>query len=394
MLGGIGPLTGFEGDEVTYGPDIARADPSTGAGGGTTRADRVRRLLRYTGVNLASLAVDYAVFLWLTSALGLPVIASMIGYAVAFALNYRLSRRFVFAGHGTHKSERRLFAEFMASGVFGLVLTAAVTGGGIYLLGLSPTIAKTAAVLMSFVALYLIRSRLVFNLLEESLLPPLPRVSIGPMLARLRTKSFGSLSVRVPPATAGQRIGLLGGSFNPPHRAHVAISEAVMKRLGLDEVWWIVTPGNPLKSHGDLAPLTERLAACRRLATNPRIKITAFEADLGSTATIVTLSFLKRRFAGVHFVWIMGGDNLAGFHRWAQWREIASLMPFVVADRPQWRLKALSAPAARVLQRFRIPDEAAGSLALKTAPAWLYLTLRLSPESSTEIRAGRPQKLV
>jgi nicotinate-nucleotide adenylyltransferase len=203
------------------------------------------------------------------------------------------------------------------------------------------------------------------------------------------SRSFGSLAVRVPPAAAGQRIGLLGGSFNPPHRAHVAISETVMKRLGLDQIWWIVTPGNPLKTHDDLAPLDERLAACRRLVVNPRIKITALEADLKSTSTVVTLSFLKQRFRGVHFVWIMGGDNLAGFHRWAAWRRIAALMPFVVADRPQWRLKALSSPAARALARFRLSDNEAGALALKTSPAWLYLTLRLSPESSTEIRAGR-----
>lgn len=203
------------------------------------------------------------------------------------------------------------------------------------------------------------------------------------------SRRFGSLSVRVPPAAAGQRIGLLGGSFNPPHRAHVVVSETVMKRLGLDEVWWIVTPANPLKAHDDLAPLAKRLAACRRLVVNPRIKITALEADLRSTSTAVTLSFLKQRLAGVHFVWIMGGDNLAGFHRWAAWRRIAALMPFVVADRPQWRLKALSSPAARALARFRSRDSEAGALALKKPPAWLYLTLRLSPESSTEIRAGR-----
>lgn len=208
------------------------------------------------------------------------------------------------------------------------------------------------------------------------------------MVARLLSKSFGSLTVRVPSAAAGQRIGLLGGSFNPPHRAHVAISEAVMKRLGLDAVWWLVTPGNPLKSHGDLAPLAERLAACRRLVNNPRIKITALEADLGSSSTVVTLSFLKQRFPGVRFVWIMGGDNLAGFHRWAAWRRIAALMPFVVADRPQWRLRALSSPAARALARYRLRDDAAAALARKKPPAWLYLTLRLSPESSTEIRTG------
>lgn len=210
------------------------------------------------------------------------------------------------------------------------------------------------------------------------------------MSARIFPKAFGSLAVRVPPAAAKQRVGLLGGSFNPPHRAHVAVSEAVMKRLGLDAVWWLVTPGNPLKTHDDLAPLDERIALCRALVTNPRIRITALEADLGSAATVVTLSFLKRRFPDVHFVWIMGGDNLAGFHRWTGWRQIARLMPFVVADRPQWRLKALASPAARALQRFRLPDAtAAALLPLKAPPAWLYLTLRLAPESSTAIRAGR-----
>ncbi len=209
------------------------------------------------------------------------------------------------------------------------------------------------------------------------------------MSARLLTKSFGSVSVRTPPVAAGQRIGLLGGSFNPPHRAHVAISEEVLKRLDLDEIWWLVSPGNPLKTHDNLLPLAERMEACRRLATNPRIKITALEADLGSASTVVTLSFLKLRFPAARFVWVMGGDNLAGFHRWGSWRRIARLMPFVVADRPQWRLKALAAPAARALARYRLSDRDAGVLALKRPPAWLYLTVRLSPESSTEIRAAQ-----
>lgn len=209
------------------------------------------------------------------------------------------------------------------------------------------------------------------------------------MPARLLPKSFGSLAVRTPVAADGRRIGLLGGSFNPPHRAHVAISEAVLKRLALDEVWWLVSPGNPLKAHGDLAPLAERVAACRRIATHPRIKVTALEADLGSATTVVTLSFLRQRFPGVAFVWVMGGDNLAGFHRWTAWRRIASLMPFVVADRPQWRLRALAAPAARALARFRLSDRQAARLAGRTPPAWVYLTVRLSPESSSDIRGRR-----
>jgi nicotinate-nucleotide adenylyltransferase len=211
------------------------------------------------------------------------------------------------------------------------------------------------------------------------------------MSARLFSKSFGSLAARTPLALPGQRIGLLGGSFNPPHRAHVAISEEALKRLGLDAVWWLVSPGNPLKNHDELAPLAKRLEACRKLATNPRIKVTAVEASLSSPATVVTLTFLKRRFPGIHFVWIMGGDNLAGFHRWADWRRIAAQMPFVVADRPLWRLKALSAPAARALARYRVDDRVAGSLALRKPPAWTYLTLPLSNESSTEIRAAARQ---
>lgn len=207
------------------------------------------------------------------------------------------------------------------------------------------------------------------------------------MSSRLLAKSFGSISVRIPPAVAGQRIGLLGGSFNPPHRAHVAISEAALTRLGLDQVWWLVTPGNPLKSHAELAPLAERLAQCQALASDPRIKVTALEEGVGSATTAVTLSFLVRRMAGVRFVWIMGGDNLAGFHRWGQWRRIARLMPILVADRPQWRLKALASPAARALRRFQLDDRRARLLPYAEAPAWLYLTLPLSPESSSEIRA-------
>jgi len=209
------------------------------------------------------------------------------------------------------------------------------------------------------------------------------------MLSLLAARSFGSSRVRLPHAAPGQRIGLLGGSFNPPHQAHLAISEAVLDRLGLDQLWWLVSPGNPLKDHHDLSPLGERLAACRAFVRDPRIKITALEADLGSAATVVTLAFLKQRCRAVHFVWVMGGDNLAGFHRWTQWRGIAALMPFVVADRPLWRFRALSAPAARALAHRRLPEHEVRALALRPPPAWAYLSVRLSGFSSTEIRARR-----
>jgi putative flippase GtrA len=150
---------------VTAGPhsDAEDAAGPRASGGTRSRADRIRRLLRYTGVNLASLALDYAVFLSMMAALDLPVIASTVAYAVAFTLNYRLSRLFVFGSDGAHKGERRLFTEFMATGLLGIVLTATVTAAGVYLLDLAPIVAKTLAVLVSFVVLYLVRSRLVFT---------------------------------------------------------------------------------------------------------------------------------------------------------------------------------------------------------------------------------------
>ena len=127
------------------------------------RSARLRRLLRYTGVNLTSLALDYAIFLPLTHATDLPVLSSIVAYIAALALNYRLSRLYVFGDDGGHKGEKRLFAQFMATGLLGLVLTAVVTGGGIYWLGFKPAIAKTIAVLICFVVLYIVRSRLVFT---------------------------------------------------------------------------------------------------------------------------------------------------------------------------------------------------------------------------------------
>lgn len=182
---------------------------------------------------------------------------------------------------------------------------------------------------------------------------------------------------------------MLGGSFNPPHGAHVAVSDAALKRLGLDQVWWLVSPGNPLKDRGELAPLEDRLTLCRRLAAHPRIHVTALEADLGTAATAVTIAFLKRRCPAARFVWLMGGDNLAGFHRWGAWREIARMVPMAIVDRPSWRLRALSSPAGKTLARFRLPDDCAKLLAGQQPPAWVYLPTRLSDESSTEIRAGR-----
>jgi nicotinate-nucleotide adenylyltransferase len=197
-------------------------------------------------------------------------------------------------------------------------------------------------------------------------------------------------AIRTPDATAGQRIGLMGGTFNPPHEAHLANSELALRRLELDRVWWLVTPGNPLKSRSSLPPLDARIEASRRLARHPDIHVTGFEAALGTAYTDETLSFLKARFPGVHFVWIMGGDNLAGFHRWQNWRHIAAIMPMAVIDRPRWRHRALASPAAHALARYRLADEKAATLATKKPPAWVYLTNKLLPHSSTAIRSGDP----
>lgn len=197
---------------------------------------------------------------------------------------------------------------------------------------------------------------------------------------------FGSIRARPPHAEPGQRIGLLGGSFNPPHVAHRLISEVALKRLGLDKVWWVVSPGNPLKKRNETAPLAERLRLCRGIATNPHIVITDFEADLPSPYTASTLAFLKARSPLVRFVWIMGADNLATFDRWQRWREIFTMVPVVVVDRPGWRLKALASKPARAFAASRLPEAEAATLATRPAPAWTFLTGPLSHVSSTAIR--------
>ena len=201
---------------------------------------------------------------------------------------------------------------------------------------------------------------------------------------------FGSIKAQPPHAEAGQRIGLLGGSFNPPHAAHRLISQIALQRLGLDRVWWVVTPGNPLKAKGQLLPLAERLALCRSLARDSRITVTAFEARLEASFTAATLAFLIKRLTRTHFVWIMGADCLPQFHRWGQWREIFHMLPIAVIDRPGWHLKALSSPAAGAFAHARVPDACAAGLVVMSPPAWTFLTGPLMPVSSTAIRRGGP----
>lgn len=201
-----------------------------------------------------------------------------------------------------------------------------------------------------------------------------------------RAHDSGRISVHIPAAAPGQRIGLLGGSFNPAHAAHRMISQVALKRLGLDAVWWMVSPGNPLKSRAGEAPLAQRVASARRMAQDARIKITDFEKELTTPFTASTLAVLRRRHPGVHFVWLMGADNLASVHRWRNWREIFHLMPVAVIDRPGWHFRALTAPAGRAFAAKRLPQAQSWLLPVADPPAWTFLNGPLSPLSSTELR--------
>ena len=198
--------------------------------------------------------------------------------------------------------------------------------------------------------------------------------------------SFGSIKARPPLAFPGQRIGLLGGSFNPPHEGHRLITEIALRRLQLDALWWLVTPGNPLKDPSLLPPLEERLCACREFIQNPRVHITGFERHLPTPYTAATLAYLKLRRRGTKFVWVMGADNLALVHHWQNWRDIFQQMPVAVVDRPGWHLPALSSPAAQAFLSNRLPQSRAALLVDQPLPAFSFLTGPLSAQSSTEIR--------
>jgi nicotinate-nucleotide adenylyltransferase len=193
----------------------------------------------------------------------------------------------------------------------------------------------------------------------------------------------------LPPHAPGMRVGLFGGTFDPPHAAHRAACLLAMKRIGLDRVWWLVTPGNPLKDTSGLAPLAERVAAAQALAHHPRIDVTDLEAKLGTHYTYATVAYLVQRCSHVHFVWIMGADNLRSFHRWQRWRGIAALVPIAVVDRLGPSLYATAGVAGLALARARIPEAAAKTLPERTPPAWIYLHGLKSPLSSTALRAAR-----
>ena len=199
----------------------------------------------------------------------------------------------------------------------------------------------------------------------------------------------GKSRIVLPPNGPGMRIGLFGGTFDPAHDAHRAACLLAMKRLALDRVWWLVTPGNPLKDTRGLAPLADRIAAARALAHHPRIDVTDLEAELGTSYTYETITYLVRRCPGVRFVWIMGADNLRSFHRWQHWRGIAELVPIAVVDRLGPSLYSAAGVAGQALSHARIPESAAMTLPERRPPAWVYLHGLKSPLSSTALRAAR-----
>ena len=187
-----------------------------------------------------------------------------------------------------------------------------------------------------------------------------------------------------------KRVGLLGGSFNPAHRAHRQMSLAALDALGLDEVWWLVSPGNPLKAAAGMAPYPARLASARAQARRSRIKVSGFEAQAGTRFTVDTIDLLVGRWPKTRFIWLMGEDTLPDFHRWKAWRRLASLVPIAILSRPGYGGEARAARAMGWLRHFVRPSTMARQWASWSAPAIIFLRLPPDPTSATRLRALDP----
>lgn len=196
----------------------------------------------------------------------------------------------------------------------------------------------------------------------------------------------GIMRHKLPHATPGQVIGLLGGSFDPAHEGHAHITREALKRFGLDRVWWLISPRNPLKSRGP-APIGSRMDRAREVMQHPKVELTRIEDHTGTRYTADTIAVLMKLYPGVRFVWLMGADNLAGFHRWDNWRWIMDHVPVGVIARPGDRVQARMSPAAVIYRDARIRGRDAQLLSHVDAPAWTLINAPMRDISSTQIRA-------
>jgi nicotinate-nucleotide adenylyltransferase len=187
----------------------------------------------------------------------------------------------------------------------------------------------------------------------------------------------------------GMAVGLYGGSFNPAHAGHGHVARTALVRLGLDRVIWLVSPQNPLKRSAGTADLSARLAGAARWAKGSRMVVSDIERRIGTRYTIDTIRWLKARHPGVRFVWIMGADSLASFHRWRGWADLAREVPIVVVSRPGVAIRSRRSPMAQRFARFRLPSGAASALAASRPPAWVYLEAPFHAVSSTALRESR-----
>lgn len=184
----------------------------------------------------------------------------------------------------------------------------------------------------------------------------------------------------------GLKVGLLGGSFNPAHAAHLEITLAALEKLELDAVWWLVSPQNPLKSTDDMAGLDHRMDSARAIATDGRIYVTDLESHLGTSYTIDTLDSIIKRLPDTHFIWLMGADNLAQFSQWKDWKKIVRTVVFAIFDRPMYSKAVEESEAAQLFRDAQIPETQAATLSSLKAPAWTFIRDTQNPLSSTKIR--------
>jgi len=195
--------------------------------------------------------------------------------------------------------------------------------------------------------------------------------------------------LEMPKSEKGMKIGLFGGSFNPPHEGHVLVAETALARLKLDAVWWMVTPGNPLKDGSALSPLAERVTMSKELVHDPRIQVTAFEETIHTRYSADTIAYVLQQNRAAHFIWLMGADNMTTFHQWQKWHWIVNTVPMAIVDRPGTHEAERTSLMAQEFAHCRIAEDQAETLCLAPTPAWVFLHGALSPLSSTALRKNK-----